>query len=600
MKLCIFNFGKYMSRKKARNRLSKAFGIVKDGRGIDNVNLPGLVSIEKGYKSPELFLEFDCKESAERAMSIVQGHNDDWHVSVVQSSRKRTASSRGGGGDGDGGSGGRATKIPKWRPITEVVTPLAHLSYPQQLEQKENELLKLMHDLFVRKLYSSWKEDGDMPQYLRGYRKRASERENDDDDDSSGAAETKEVGDNEEKSELQRQTDELISRLPFEWCGIIGSPVINGYRNNCEFTCGYSVDGKTSVGFLQGSFQDGYLAITHPQDCLNISDHGKRICTLMQAFIDTNCFADTLKCYSKTDHTGFWRLVKLRENLEGHLMLMFQINPTGVDQATIDRVKQDLIEYFMKHKDAEGETKLDIKSMFLQSFDGVSNAAPSDTPMEKIFGEDHIYETVSGIKFQVSPLSFFQVNTLGAEKLYQLAREWCAASPNETLLDVCCGTGTIGLTMASSVKRVVGIEMVESAVEDARRNAQLNGIENAEFICGKAEDTIRDVIIAEKARGNSLTAIVDPPRGGLHPSVLRTLSRTKEIDRLVYVSCNPKTLVQNAEMICSPPNKRMGHYVVPFRPVKAIGCDMFPHTSHCEMVVLFERIPPSEQQTKTE
>jgi len=228
---------------------------------------------------------------------------------------------------------------------------------------------------------------------------------------------------------------------------------------------------------------------------------------------------------------------------------------------------------------------------------------------------DHaeIVEHMCGLRFRVSPTAFFQVNTGAAEQLYEVAGRWAvgerdagdsaegvtappapstaAARRGERvlLLDVCCGTGTIGLTLAHRVATVLGLELVPSAVADARANAALNKVDNCEFVCGRAEQVLERALHEHLQRPgacyDSVVAIVDPPRGGLHPKVLATLRGCERVRRLVYVSCNQETLLQNAVDLCSP-TRLAGE---PYAPKKAMAMDLFPHTAHCEAIMLFER-----------
>eukprot|EP00753_Platysulcus_tardus_P007222 PLAT1495.2.p1 GENE.PLAT1495.2~~PLAT1495.2.p1 ORF type:complete len:222 (-),score=71.35 PLAT1495.2:79-744(-) len=215
-------------------------------------------------------------------------------------------------------------------------------------------------------------------------------------------------------------------------------------------------------------------------------------------------------------------------------------------------------------------------------------------PEDEVFlldGSATLEEEMLGLRFRISPSAFFQVNTPGAEVLFRKVAEWAdIASGEGVVVDVCCGTGTIGLSMAAHCSRVVGVEMVEAAVEDARFNAALNDISNATFVAGKAEDVLAGQLDAEAAAlPMGLTVgVVDPPRGGLHPKVIKALRKCEPMKRLVYVSCNPTgSFVEDAVRLCLPKiGKVRGQ---PFRPVRAVPVDMFPHTKHCEMVVLFER-----------
>jgi tRNA (uracil-5-)-methyltransferase len=187
-------------------------------------------------------------------------------------------------------------------------------------------------------------------------------------------------------------------------------------------------------------------------------------------------------------------------------------------------------------------------------------------------------------RFRISVDSFFQVNTKGAEALYRLIGEWAAPDPHTTVFDICCGTGTIGLTLANNAKEVIGLEILPSAVEDARANATLNGVHNARFLLGKAEDTLAGVLDSFSGK---CVGIVDPPRAGLHSSIIKAIRKCTALKRLVYVSCRQEAFLDNVGELCrSESNTLVG---APFRPTRAAAVDMFPHTSHVELVVLFER-----------
>jgi tRNA (uracil-5-)-methyltransferase len=324
-----------------------------------------------------------------------------------------------------------------------------------------------------------------------------------------------------------------------------------------------------------------------------------------------------------------------------------------------------------------------VASIVLQEYEGVS-APAANHPHILLHGLPAVRESLCGLQFDISPGAFFQVNTPAAERLYYLARALSldgvlggkrlvdslprgehggagAASSSSSLasdaaavasssgssssdgaisvpttrrdfalLDVCCGTGTIGLVCSPFFGRVVGVELSEEAVEDARRNQRLNGVANALFVCNKAEAVMKEIIpIAEGgAAPPSLSAsssaapaasaasaaaagvppspaslpstlqiyrvvaIVDPPRAGLHPDVVRALRTCKSLKRVVYVSCNPTgSLIEDALRLCLPQaeNSKSKLKGPPFTPRLAVPVDLFPHTPHCEMVMLFER-----------
>ena len=192
-----------------------------------------------------------------------------------------------------------------------------------------------------------------------------------------------------------------------------------------------------------------------------------------------------------------------------------------------------------------------------------------------LLGEPAITDRLGGLEFSLSPRSFYQVNHDMAEKLYALAAEAAGLTGNETLLDLYCGTGTIGLTMARAAKQLIGVEVVAPAVEDARRNAARNGIENARFICADAGEAAKQ-LAAEGIRPDAV--ILDPPRKGCDPAVIRTVAEMAPA-RVVYVSCDPATLARDLKLF-----RELGYETKTVTPV-----DMFPRTAHVETVVRLSR-----------
>lgn len=222
-----------------------------------------------------------------------------------------------------------------------------------------------------------------------------------------------------------------------------------------------------------------------------------------------------------------------------------------------------------------------------------------------MYGKLFLTEILGKCTFQISPGAFFQVNTEGAEILYRLAVEKVkevAKEPEKTLLfDVCCGTGTIGITCMKegAVGQVVGVDISEPAIADAKRNAEINGYPHdsntTRFIASRAEHVLHDEINQSKRSDDDrhFAVIVDPARDGLHPDVIRTIRINERIERVVYVSCNPTgTLVRDALLLCQPPTKKYSGR--PFKVTSAKPVDMFPLTDHCEMVMTFDRLSNEE------
>uniref|UniRef100_A0A673J785 tRNA (uracil(54)-C(5))-methyltransferase n=1 Tax=Sinocyclocheilus rhinocerous TaxID=307959 RepID=A0A673J785_9TELE len=304
------------------------------------------------------------------------------------------------------------------------------------------------------------------------------------------------------------------------------SPVQTEYRNKCEFVIGVGADGEDkTVGFRLGKYKGGSCAVVSPSETTHVSSEAKRVVQGFQQFIRTTPYA----VYSPETYEG------------------------------------------------EG-TESGITSLYFVRMGQRTSAGTEDLPCEHVTGEEWIHEELLGLKFRISPHSFFQTNTPAAEVLYSAVGEWAQ-------LDVCCGTGTIGISLAKRVKKGIGIELCQEAVEDAKANAEANGLTNVEFHCGKAEDVFPTILNAVVSP--SVTAIVDPPRAGLHSKVILAIRRAEHLKRLVYVTCNAKAAMNNFDLCRAPSNRVRG---APFRPVRAMAVDLFPQTMHCETILLFERV----------
>ncbi|XP_041347369.1 tRNA (uracil-5-)-methyltransferase homolog A-like [Gigantopelta aegis] len=302
------------------------------------------------------------------------------------------------------------------------------------------------------------------------------------------------------------------------------------------------------------------------------------------------CFEEFLKesrmaVFDPESHHGHWHQLTVRTTLGSQIMAVVEFHPQHLSQEELDGVKSSLVHYF---SEGSGKSAM-ITSLYFHQSRARSIKEEKTLPFEHIHGELHIYEDLLGMKFRISPDSFFQVNTLAAELLYNQIIDWCDIQPNTVVLDICCGTGTIGLCVAKKASKVIGFEMCKQAVEDAKANAQLNGVTNIEFHCGKVEDIINGVM--KTVHMSHVVAIVDPPRAGLHKSVIKALRSCSHLQRIVYASCSPKSVKPNFTDLIRKKSKK--HHGGSFLPVRAIPVDLFPQTSHCELVVLFERLTPT-------
>ncbi|MDU7963775.1 MAG: 23S rRNA (uracil(1939)-C(5))-methyltransferase RlmD, partial [Clostridium perfringens] len=185
-----------------------------------------------------------------------------------------------------------------------------------------------------------------------------------------------------------------------------------------------------------------------------------------------------------------------------------------------------------------------------------------------LYGDDFITENLLGLSFKISPFSFFQTNSLGAEKLYSIVRDFMGAADNKVVFDLYCGTGTIGQIAAGKASKVIGIELIEEAAKAANENAKLNGLNNCNFIAGDVAEVIKTV------KDKPDIIILDPPRSGVHPKALDYVIKFNA-PQIIYVSCNPKTLVTDLKVL-----EAKGYEIE-----KTLLMDMFPNTPHVETVV---------------
>ena len=235
------------------------------------------------------------------------------------------------------------------------------------------------------------------------------------------------------------------------------------------------------------------------------------------------------------------------------------------------------------YEDAEARTALldaiaaefpQITSLFYV-INGKANDSISDQECVLYKGEDAIYEYMEGLKFKIGPKSFYQTNTKQAYKLYSVAREYAELTGNEVVYDLYTGTGTIAQFVSRQASKVIGIEYVPEAIEDAKVNAANNNITNCDFYAGDMKDILTDEVVAE--HGHPDVIILDPPRAGIHPDVAQVILNAAP-DRMVYVSCNPASQARDLEILCKD------YVITAVRPV-----DMFPHTHHVENVVALKR-----------
>ena len=356
----------------------------------------------------------------------------------------------------------------------------------------------------------------------------------------------------------ERQVKELLDSVceEYDFQGIKASPVKERYRNKMEFSFGDEFkDGPLSLGMhKRGSFYD----IVTVDGCRIVDeDFGKILRCSLEYFSELG-----VDFYHKMSHEGYLRHLLVRKGVKTGDILIDLVTTTQEDVNEVEWVSR-LFELSL-----EGE----IVGV-LHTFNNSLADVVKDEGTKVLYGQDHLYEELLGLKFKISPFSFFQTNSMGAEVLYDTAREFLGDAKDKVIFDLYSGTGTIAQILAPVASKVVGVEIVEEAVEAARENARLNGLDNCEFIAG---DVLK---ILDELRDKPDLIVLDPPRDGIHPKALPKII-DYGVERIVYISCKPTSLVRDLAVF-----RECGYEVV-----KAVGVDMFPGTVHVECVVLMSKV----------
>ncbi len=372
----------------------------------------------------------------------------------------------------------------------------------------------------------------------------------------------------------QKQVFDNLTRigkveLP-EFRPILGSGKTRFYRNKLEFTFSnkrwlteeevkqdVKYDQMNAVGFhIPGAF-DKVLAI---DKCWLQDDISNQIRNAVRDY----AYAHNFPFFNLRTQEGLLRNIMIRTSSTGELMVVLQCKVTDDE----GRRKMEEILQFM------ADSFPQITSL-MYVINNKCNDTIGDLDVEVFKGNDHIFEEMEGLRFKVGPKSFYQTNSEQAYNLYKVAREFAGLTGNELVYDLYTGTGTIANFVARKARKVVGIEYVPEAIEDAKVNSALNGIDNTLFYAGDMKDILTNDFIAEHGRPDVI--ITDPPRAGMHNDVIDVILAA-EPKRIVYVSCNPATQARDLQLLD-------GKYkVTAVQPV-----DMFPHTHHVENVVQLER-----------
>ncbi len=336
---------------------------------------------------------------------------------------------------------------------------------------------------------------------------------------------------------------------------IVPAPSVTAYRNKAQYPVGRDENGKTALGFFAARSH----RMTHCENCLLQPPEFERAAKIFAEYADKN----GLSVYDEATGKGLLRHLFLRRaHSTGELAVCAVINGRRFPKE--EELAAALVAELPQ-----------IKSVTVNSNTRDTNVVLGDKT-RVIYGDGFITDRLCGMSFRLSAHSFYQVNSEQAEVLYGIASDYAALTGSETLLDLYCGIGTIGLTMAKRAGRLIGAEIVPQAVEDARLNAQINGVGNAEFICGDASDAAAELT----KRGIAPDVIIlDPPRRGCAPELVETAAKLAP-ERIVYISCDPATLARDCKRFSD-----CGYTTVRVKPV-----DMFPRCGHVETVVLMSRV----------
>ena len=365
------------------------------------------------------------------------------------------------------------------------------------------------------------------------------------------------------EQQLQIKTEQVKSLMDeavngsYIWEGIQPSPVQNAYRNKMEFSFGDEYKGgPIALGMhKRGSFHD----IVSVPDCQIVDEDYRKIltCTL-------ECAKESgLPYYHRMRHMGVFRHLLVRKAVKTGEILIDLITTTEYDNFNVAGWMEALLSLNLSGT---------IVGILRTKNDSVADVV-KDEGTEIIYGQSYFYEELLGLKFKITPFSFFQTNSLGAEILYDKAREYIGDTKDKVIFDLYSGTGTIAQILAPVAKKVTGVEIVEEAVEAAKENAAFNGLDNCTFWAG---DVLK--VIDELGEVPDLI-VLDPPRDGVHPKALEKITNFG-VEKIVYIACKPTSLARDLGML-----QGRG-----YRVERIGGIDLFPGTYHVETVCLLTRM----------
>ncbi len=348
----------------------------------------------------------------------------------------------------------------------------------------------------------------------------------------------------------------------YEFLPIIQSPKKTEYRNKMEFSFGDEIkEGPLTLGMHK---RNSFHSIVNTSTCSIVDEDFRQILCKILDYFQRNCQT----YYHKSTNIGFLRYLLVRKAEKTGEVL---INLITTSQSILNEKEfADLL--------LNINLKGTIKCIAHSIYDGVADVAKAEE-MKILYGEDKIVEDILGLHFNISSFSFFQTNSLGAEKLYSVVKDFIGTTKYKTIFDLYSGTGTIGQILASTAKKVIGIEIVEEAVEKANENAKLNNLTNCTFIAG---DVLKKI---DELEDKPDIIVLDPPREGIHPKAIQKIIDYKP-ETFIYISCKPTSLEKDLPVFLENG----------YKIVKAQCVDMFPMTPHVEAIILMTRSGFSEKK----
>ena len=325
------------------------------------------------------------------------------------------------------------------------------------------------------------------------------------------------------------------------------------YRNKAQYPVGIGKDGKP----VMGVFANRTHEIVPIEKCMIQNQQNEKVAKFILDYITKN----NISIYNENTRKGLVRHIVTKIGVKtGQIMCIIVIN--GYEIPNEASLTKAILAKFP-------EVKSIVKNINMQNTNVILGKQNVN-----LYGNGYVEDKLGGYTFRISPLSFYQVNPVQAERLYQIGVEAANITKDDIVFDLYCGIGTISLFMSKYAKKVYGIEIVKEAVEAAKTNAKINNVENAEFLCGDVENVLQDLLYSKKVMPDII--MVDPPRKGLDKNTIQNILKVRP-KKLVYISCNPATLVRDLSAL---------EEVYEVKKIKPV--DMFPFTSHVECVALME------------